>query len=337
MSQAQSALQSKLMGAGLSNADASSIVAQAQNRQIAPQSVQGWVSDLQSLVSKGLPASLMSNLLQEGLVKNIPVPRINSALQTLTHNLSWVKSVLQSHSALPTGRNSGLNTRVFSQFEDALRSGAQRNDLASLLGSNNLKPAQAGLLAQLLGDLSSRGLSSTQSTSLLQQANVSKMHEKQLNKLQQRLDTGLSGKQATPGLVQSLLGGLSSTAMPNASQEVAGVALTSGLRNLLGGGVAAPVTNLVQGTLNVALNGVVGSLLNSTVGGLLGTTSLAAGAGQGQAGLLQTPLLKGVTQPVLGVAQPLLGTVLKPLGALGILPKSLSDPNNIVLPLLGKL
>lgn len=319
MSPAQKVLQKRLTGLGLSGADAGSIVAQAQTRRISPQKVEVWISDMRALAAKGLPPTLMSGLLQEGLAKGVAVPRINSALNTLAQNLIWAKGLLQAHDAVPSGTGTALADRVYGQFDEAMRSGVRRKDLASVLGNRPLQPAQAGSLAALIGDLSSRGLSSARAASLLQQAGVTGLPEKALVHLQQRLDRGLAGTRATPGAVESLLDGTSATALPDTAQGTAGMRMTAGLRTLLNGGtdavpLAATAQGLLQGTVQASLSGLVQPLVGGTLKGVPGLTP-REGANSVQARL----------------ARPVLER------SLDALPHALTKPRALTLPLLGHL
>ena len=182
-----------LRSASLPAGHVEAIINQAKNHGVSPEAVRAWAGRIQQSQQAGLPAVLMAERLVQGLIKGVPVARIDQALANLQANLTWAKQVIDRHAAKAESRRQPeAAEQAARQLEVALRAGFERVQLEQMLGDGALTLEQIAGLAGTAGNLHSWGVEPAYAVRSLAQAGDAGMTAVELARLENQFAAGIA-------------------------------------------------------------------------------------------------------------------------------------------------
>lgn len=195
----------KLRAAALPAKQAEALLAQAQARQIPPSQFAAWTDSMVRLHQAGVPATLMAERIQQGLVKAMPAARLDRAVAVLQDNLVWTRQVVDRH--VPKAdirRNPAQLEEACRSIEASLRAGIERAQLEQIFGRHPLALDQLAALARAAADLLSWGVEAGVAVPVLSRASAAGMGAKDLTVLEDRFSAGVAKGRPTQALVAEL-------------------------------------------------------------------------------------------------------------------------------------
>lgn len=195
----------KLRAAALPGKQAEGLVAQAKARQVPASQFAAWADSMVRLQEAGVPATLMAERVQQGLVKAVPAPRLDRAVALLQENLLWARQVIDRHVAKSEiRRNPAQLEEACRNIDASLRAGIERAQLEQVFGKNPLALDQLAALARAAADLLSSGVEASAAVPVLSRASAAGMGAKELTALEDRFSAGVAKGRPTQALVAEL-------------------------------------------------------------------------------------------------------------------------------------
>ncbi len=190
-----------LQTAALPAGQADALLAQARARQVPAAQVIAWAGSMDRLNKAGVPATLMAERIQQGLVKGVPAERIDQALTVLQANLLWARQVVERHVAKAEIRGKPAQAEeALRNLEAGLRAGVGRAPLEQILGKNPLTLDQLAALARAAADLRAGGVETGAVVRVLSQAANAGMGGGDLQGLEGRFAAGMAAGRPVPSL-----------------------------------------------------------------------------------------------------------------------------------------
>lgn len=194
-----------LRAARLPAGQVDAIINQAKNRGAPPEAVRAWAERMRQSQQAGVPAALIGERLVQGLVKGVPVARIDQALATLQTNLTWAKQVIDRHAAkAEIRRRPEAVDQAARNLEAALRAGFERAQLEQMLGNSALTLDQIAGLAGAAGNLRSWGVAPERAVRALARAGGAGMTAAELARLERQFAAGVAAGRAPTELMIEL-------------------------------------------------------------------------------------------------------------------------------------
>lgn len=195
----------KLRAAALPAKQAEALLAQAQARQIPAAQFAAWADSMVRLHQAGVPATLMAERIQQGLVKAMPAARLDRAVAVLQDHLVWARQVVDRHVPKADIRgNPAQLEEACRSIEASLRAGIERAQLEQIFGSRPLALDQLAALARAAADLLSWGVEAGLAVPVLSRASAAGMSAKDLTALEDRFSAGVAKGRPTQALIAEL-------------------------------------------------------------------------------------------------------------------------------------
>lgn len=195
----------KLRAAALPAKQAEALLAQAQARQIPAAQFAAWADSMVRLHRAGVPATLMAERIQQGLVKAMPAARLDRAVAVLQDHLVWARQVVDRHVPKADIRgNPAQLEEACRSIEASLRAGIERAQLEQIFGSRPLALDQLAALARAAADLLSWGVAAGLAVPVLSRASAAGMSAKDLTALEDRFSAGVAKGRPTQALIAEL-------------------------------------------------------------------------------------------------------------------------------------
>lgn len=183
----------RLRAAALPAAQAEALLAQAKARQVPTAQFAAWAENMARLHQAGVPATLMAERIQQGLVKDVPAERIGQALTALQENLLWARQAVDRHVAKAEIHGKPAQVEeACRNIEASLRAGVERAQLTQILGKNPLTLDQLAALARVAANLRAWGVEASGMVRLLTQTANAGMGAKELASLEGRFAAGMA-------------------------------------------------------------------------------------------------------------------------------------------------
>lgn len=160
------ALAAVLARDGLPAGPVATLLAQIETRGVSGRTVANWTTTCSRLGDNGIPLQLPAALLLEGLAQGAPLATITDALAAQRSDLLWAKDLIENHVRPPYTPAAALQA-TYVAVDAALRAGLARADLEALFGRHWYGLERFAALAELAGNLGSRGLAGEEVVSLL--------------------------------------------------------------------------------------------------------------------------------------------------------------------------
>lgn len=195
----------KLRAAALPANQAEALLAQAKARQVSAAQVAAWADSMVRLQQAGVPATLMAERIQQGLVKAMPAARIDRAVAIMQENLVWARQVVDRH--VPKAdihSNPAQLEEACRGIEASLRASIERQQLEQIFGRRPLALDQLAALARAAADLLSWGVEAGVAVPVLSRASAAGMGAKDLTVLEDRFSAGVAKGRPTQALVAEL-------------------------------------------------------------------------------------------------------------------------------------
>lgn len=191
-----------LRAAHLAAGHVEAIVTQAKNRGVPPEMVRVWAERMKQSQQAGVPAALMGERLVQGLVKGVPVARIDQALANLQANLTWAKQEIDRHAAkAEIRRRPEAVEQAARQLEAALRAGFERAQMEQMLGNTMLTLEQIARLAGVASNLRTWGIKPERAVRALAHAGSAGMTAVELARLEHQFAGGIAVGRAPKDLM----------------------------------------------------------------------------------------------------------------------------------------
>jgi hypothetical protein len=182
-----------LRAAALTESDAAALVEQARARGLAQSQVVAWSQRLQGLARAGIPATLASERLMQGLTKGIAAHRLDQALNRIENDLLWLNGAIGRRVARAEIRTYPERLLLTLRHgEAALRSGVTRAELERLLGPGPLTLAQAAALARGAATLRNAGVDAAATERALGGLGTAGLRGEELERLEEHFAAGLT-------------------------------------------------------------------------------------------------------------------------------------------------
>jgi len=192
----------RLRAAALPAKQAEALLAQAQARQVPASHFAAWAESMVRLHEAGVPATLMAERIQQGLVKAMPSARLDRAVAVLQDHLVWARQVVDRRVPKADIRgNPAQLEEACRNIEASLRAGIERAQLEQIFGNRPLALDQLAALARAAADLLSWGVAAGLAVPVLSRASAAGMSAKDLTALEDRFSAGVAEGRPTPALV----------------------------------------------------------------------------------------------------------------------------------------
>lgn len=192
----------RLRAAALPAKQAQALLAQAQARQVPASHFAVWAESMVGLHQAGVPATLMAERIQQGLVKAMPAAHLDRAVAVLQQNLVWARQVVDRHVAKAESRkNPAQLEEACRSIEANLRAGIERAQLEQIFGRHPLALDQLAALARAAANLMSWGVEPGVAAQVLSRASAAGMGAKELTALEGRFSAGVAKGRPAQALV----------------------------------------------------------------------------------------------------------------------------------------
>lgn len=199
--QAVQALQSAALPAGQVEA----LITQAKAREVPATQIVAWAEHMARVHRAGVPATIMAERIQQGLIKGVPAARIDHALTVLQGNVIWARQMVDRHVAKAEIRGKPAQIEdACRNIEASLRAGIERAQLEQILGKNPLTLDQLTGLARMAADLRTWGVEGGDVVRVLAQAANAGMGARELGALEGKFAAGVAAGRPAPSLFAEL-------------------------------------------------------------------------------------------------------------------------------------
>lgn len=192
----------RLRATALPAKQAEGLLAQAKARQVPASQFAVWAESMVRLHQAGVPATLMAERIQQGLVQAVPAARLDRAVALLQENLVWARQIVDRRVAkAEIRRNPAQLEEACRSIEASLRAGIERAQLEQIFGGHPLALDQLAALARAAADLLSWGVEPGAAAQVLSRASAAGMGAKELAAFEDRFSAGVAKGRPTQALL----------------------------------------------------------------------------------------------------------------------------------------